>query len=262
MKKLVITADDFGFSQGINKAIEECYQKGVLKNASLLANAEEFEKAIKISKKNKMKIGVHLNIIQGKPLTSVPNLTDEKGEFISNIYVVLLKSFSKQNRKAIEKEFRTQIEKILKSGGEIVYLDSHKHLHSFPPIFNIAAKLAKEYGFKLRLPTHDLRSHPIKVLGRFLFTPLNKHILKKHELESPETFICISGLPGNTINKFIKKIKISGELSAHPGYIEEKIKNKTKLLWERERDMKILMEKKFRNFIYDNQIKIVSYEEI
>ena len=153
MKKFILNADDFGMSKAYNRAVLEGYESGILKSTSLTANGEAFEEACEkvIPACPDLGVGIHLNIIEGKSLCSdLDQLTDNQGNFNNSFGALLLKSLNPNNKafmEQIEKEFRAQIEKVI-SRTKVTHIDSHVHTHSIPKIFELTAKLAKEYGIK------------------------------------------------------------------------------------------------------------------
>ena len=153
MKKFILNADDFGMSEAYNRAVLEGYESGILKSTSLTANGEAFEEACEkvIPACPDLGVGIHLNIIEGKALCpDLDQLTDNQGNFNNSFGALLLKSLNPKNKvfmEQIEKEFRAQIEKVM-SRTKVTHIDSHVHTHSIPKIFELTAKLAKEYGIK------------------------------------------------------------------------------------------------------------------
>lgn len=126
-------------SKAFNKAVLDGYNNGFLTSASICANGDEFDPAVNeiIPECPGLGIGVHLNIIEGNSLLN--------GEKFSNGYFELMQLSKKSEfLEKTEKEFRLQIEKVLKY-TKIDHLDSHVHVHAIPPIFNLTCKLAKEY---------------------------------------------------------------------------------------------------------------------
>ncbi|MDR2639518.1 MAG: ChbG/HpnK family deacetylase [Helicobacteraceae bacterium] len=144
-KVLIVNADDLGISRSRNAAIEEGYKNGVLTSASLMVNGEYFDEAIDIIRRcGDLSVGVHLNIVEGKALIADSPLADKNGAFKRGFVGILLRSGGKSFQKAVEAEFRAQIE-LAKSVCRVDHIDSHVHTHAIPPIFKIAAKLANEY---------------------------------------------------------------------------------------------------------------------
>ncbi len=83
MKQLIITADDFGYSKYTNKAIIECFKKGIVTSTSLIVNTKYFRESIKLLKRNKnLDVSLHINLTEFKPLTKSKILVDKNGNFI------------------------------------------------------------------------------------------------------------------------------------------------------------------------------------
>ncbi|MDR2479079.1 MAG: ChbG/HpnK family deacetylase [Treponema sp.] len=146
MKKyFILNADDFGMSKTRNQAIVAACRDGFLKSASLCVNGEAFDDAVnRVHECPGLGLGVHLNIIEGKALVPGSSLTDSSGLFRPGFIRLLLQSGGKHFLQDVENEFRAQIE----TGQKHVrfdHIDSHVHTHGIPAIFNIAAKLARDY---------------------------------------------------------------------------------------------------------------------
>lgn len=175
-KKFILNADDFGMSSAFNRAILEGAEEGLLKSASLVANGEAFDEAVDkvIPQCPNLGVGIHLNIIEGKPLCSdLTTLTDDNGVFNNSYVQLLIKSYNPKETEflpEIEREFRRQIEKIM-SKVTVTHIDSHVHVHSIPKIFDIVCRLAKEYGIK------QVRTQFEKP---YIIPDLNKHLNKAY----------------------------------------------------------------------------------
>lgn len=211
-KKFILNADDFGMSDAYNRAILEGYQSGILKSASLVANGEAFEEAWKtvVPSCPDLGVGVHLNIIEGKSLClNLDKLTDEEGNFNNSYGQLLLKSLDFRDKtfiEQVEKEFRAQIEEVMKR-TKVTHIDSHVHTHSIPKIFELTAKLAKEYGIKQirtqfekpylmpdvnRLLTLKYPVNLIKVALLDFFTLINRKQVKNYELNTNDYLLGVS----------------------------------------------------------------------
>ena len=211
-KKFILNADDFGMSGAFNRAVLEGYSSGILKSVSLTANGEAFEEASKkvIPACPGLGVGIHLNIIEGKSLClDLDRLTDNNGNFNNSFGALLLKSLNTKDNtflEQVEKEFRAQIEEVLKY-TKVDHIDSHVHVHAIPRIFDIVCKLAKEYGIK-QIRTQfekpymipDVHRHLnlkypvnlIKVALLNFFTLINEHTVKKYELSTNDYLIGVA----------------------------------------------------------------------
>lgn len=208
-KKFILNADDFGMSKAFNKAVLDGYNHGFLTSASLCANGEEFATAVNeiIPECPNLGMGVHLNIIEGKSVQNAAKtsmITDTNGYFNCSYLKLMYLSNQPQFLENVEKEFREQIEKVLKF-TKVDHLDSHVHVHGIPQIFEITCKLAKEYGIKqvrtqfehfylvsnikkhlnLKYPPNILK---VLLLNHFTFHN-NKKLIKEYELQTNDYII-------------------------------------------------------------------------
>ena len=145
MKKLIINADDFGFTLGANQGIFKAHTEGYLTHASLMANTEYFEDAVSLLPQcHGLKIGVHVTLTCGKSLAKESVL--EKNDNLDYTFVqLLLMRKSASVLKSIENEVEAQILKIKEQGIEISHIDGHEHIHIIPSINKIVRRLAKKY---------------------------------------------------------------------------------------------------------------------
>lgn len=225
-KKFILNADDFGMSSYYNRAVLEGYSYGILKSASLVANGSAFEEACSeiIPACPNLGIGVHLNVIEGKPLCSdLDTLVDSNNNFYNGYGTFILKSmYDKNFMKQLELEFRAQIEKIL-AVTTVSHIDSHVHVHAIPRIFELVCKLAKEYGIKqIRtqyeqpyiIPDvfkHLTIKYPINLIKVALlntFTLINEGNVEKYNLNTNDNLI------GVTYTSMMNSLAISYGLMA------------------------------------------------
>ena len=146
MKKFILCADGFGKNKDINRAVLNGYNSGFLKSTSIVANGEAYNAAINdiLPECQKLSVGVHLNITDGKALTSCPLLTDEKGYFNQNFPKIQTCTQNTTLLGFIEQEFRAQIEKI-QACTKVYHINSNDNIHMIPDIFDLVCKLAAEY---------------------------------------------------------------------------------------------------------------------
>ena len=97
--KITVTADDFGLHHKANKAIVEKYLNSEIDQASLLTNMPGTAEAIKLAKKYKIRVGLHFNIIENRPISKpnkVPSLVDKNG-FFNPTPILILKLTLREN---------------------------------------------------------------------------------------------------------------------------------------------------------------------
>ena len=94
MKKIIINADDFGYSVNKNEAIKFGFQSGIITSASIITNMDAFEQAVSeiLPEIPFIDLGFHFNITEGQSLTSPPMLTNSSGYFNRSYQEIILKS--------------------------------------------------------------------------------------------------------------------------------------------------------------------------
>lgn len=156
--RLIVNADDFGLTPGVNQAIAELHQAGLVTSASLMARASATAEAISIARSTpSLGVGCHLVFVDGRPVLPVsqlPNLVDpHTGCFYGSLAPVLLRLFSGSRRQAallreIEAEACAQIFSLQNQGVHLTHVDTHKHLHMFPPVLRAILRAAHPAGLR------------------------------------------------------------------------------------------------------------------
>ena len=82
-KRLIVNADDFGLTNGVNRAIIEGHTRGAVTSATLMANMPAFDAAVGLAKDHpSLGVGLHFNIVTGQPLSECWSLIDDRtGDF-------------------------------------------------------------------------------------------------------------------------------------------------------------------------------------
>jgi hopanoid biosynthesis associated protein HpnK len=150
--RLIINADDFGLTPGINRAILELHQAGVLTSATLMANGPAFDDAIAIAHTNPaLGVGCHVVLTDGIPLSppqSIPTLLGPDGKnfrpTLSSFLIAALRG--RISAEEIAREALAQIQRIQQAGLEVTHLDTHKHTHILPSVARPLLAVAEENG--------------------------------------------------------------------------------------------------------------------
>jgi len=176
MKKVIISADDFGYSKENNEAVLIGFQAGNITSAGLMANMSGFYNAVNeiLPAAAGLDIGFHFNIVEGKSLTKADLLCDLNGGFNCGFLNLLFSQNNKKLLEQIEAEFRAQIEKVLKYTA-VSHIDSHVHVHAIPAIFNLVVKLAKEYNVQYVRTQNEL---PYIVTEKILNSRFPANVIK------------------------------------------------------------------------------------
>jgi predicted glycoside hydrolase/deacetylase ChbG (UPF0249 family) len=153
---LIINADGYGFTYGINRGIEEAVERGVVSSISVNANFPAVEELPAfVQRYPHISVGVHLNPVVGRPLcdpTEVPTLVNSSGEFH-------YKDFTRRlmrgllNPEEMRRELVRQIQHVRDLGAQVSHLDSHQNQHLHPPFFKLFVQLVLEQAVG-RMRTH------------------------------------------------------------------------------------------------------------
>jgi hopanoid biosynthesis associated protein HpnK len=178
MKQLVITSDDFGLSGGVNRAVEQAWQQGILTCASIMAGGAAFAEAVTIARRNPgLQVGLHLTLVQGRsvlPPERIPSLVDSAGNFSDNPVTSGCRYFFDRGLYVqLKREIEAQIVKVQDSGIDLSHIDGHLNIHLHPTVFRILAELMPRYGIKsFRLSrerlAENLRFDPARRFGKFM----------------------------------------------------------------------------------------------
>lgn len=161
-KYAVINADDFGYSDEVNKAIITAYKQGILTSTSLMVTGNKVDSAVKIAKENPhLGVGLHLVLCCGKSALNfdqIPDLVDKNNNFSDSAVIAGLRyQFIPTAKQQLKKEIKAQLELFKATGLRLSHVDGHLHLHTHPLVLQILSELAQEYQIKfIRLPYEEL----------------------------------------------------------------------------------------------------------
>jgi predicted glycoside hydrolase/deacetylase ChbG (UPF0249 family) len=263
--RLIINADDFGLTPGIDRSIAELHKAGVLTSATLMATGPAFEDAVAISHSlPSLGIGCHIVFTDGIPASppeTIPSLLGPDGKsFRSSLLDFVRDLLRGRVREAdIEREAEAQIAKLQQASVAITHVDTHKHTHLFPAVTrpllrvlernNIAAiRNPFEPAFTQRLAHADLKRRlQIHLLSRLRPAFERQPQLRDSRVVTTDGTVGVSAtgnLNASTLNEILKTMPETGtfELVCHPGYNDRDLERvTTRLRQHREVEMQALL---------------------
>lgn len=167
MKKLIVTADDFGAAVAVNEAVARAHQKGILSAASLMVAGEAAADAVARARNlPSLRVGLHLVLVEGRPVlpaSSVPDLVDSSGHFRTDMARAGAAMFFRPKvRRQLAAEIEAQFAAFAATGLRLDHVNAHKHFHLHPTIAGGIVKAARSHRVRgARVPLE-----PQDVLGR------------------------------------------------------------------------------------------------
>lgn len=148
MKQLIVNADDLGLTSGVNRGILQAFQAGIVTSASLLVTGSAFEEAVALARQNpELDVGLHLTLVEERAVLRrdlLPTLVDEMGRFPRTSAEFIRRAvLGRISWHEVEREITAQIALFQETGLRLSHLDSHQHLHMFPPVFQIVNRLTR-----------------------------------------------------------------------------------------------------------------------
>lgn len=236
MKKLIVNADDFGLTHGVNKGTIEAFKKGIVRSTTLMVNAEAAKEAFELAKENPdLGVGIHLVLTANRPvLENLKHIVDEEGNFLKQSVL----RAKQVDLTEVEMEFRAQIEKMISNGVQPTHIDSHHHVHKIDEIFQLVMKLAKELG----VPVRDSKEDAVVFDDRFYGEEISVEMLIE---------ICKS----NEKNEIV-------EIMVHPAVVDELLTQLSSYDTVRAKELDILTSDTIQNYIQANGIELINYSNL
>lgn len=184
MDNLIINADDFGKNKEVTEGILEAFKRNYITRTTLMVNMPYSDIAVKEAKSIgfENKIGLHLNLTEGQPLTEeirkFPAICNEKGLFNGNIgNIVRRRLLSKEEKNAIKNEVKVQIQKFRDYNLPLNHIDSHHHIHTEFQIFNLILPLSSSFE-SMRI-SRNLMPITLKEIPKIIYKLLLNTKIKK-----------------------------------------------------------------------------------
>jgi len=290
MRRLIVNADDFGFTSGVNRAIVEAHSRGVVTSATLMANGPAFAEAAQLAKTvPALSVGCHVVLIDGQPVGGTNQLsTLTNGNLAAPLLRTGLKTFAARaiagrlNVEEIEAEATAQIRKIQAAGISVSHVDTHKHTHLFPSVLSPLLRAARVCGVRaLRNPfgprrplqSRHLLARPslwtryaeVRILRRF--ASKFREAVDRQGFFAPDGTLGIevTGVLDEKLFRAIAQTIPEGtwEFVCHPGYNDADLRAaKTHLRESRETELAVLTLPAARSVLSEEGIALISYRDL
>lgn len=280
MRKLIINADDFGLSSGVNRAVEQAWQQGVLTQASLMAGGDAFDEAVAIAKRNPgLQVGLHLTLVQGKPVLppdKLPGLVGSNGCFPDNPVLVGMRLFFDPTiRMQLRNEIEAQILKVKQAGIPLSHIDGHLNIQMHPTVFSVLSELMQLHGITsfrisrerlLQNLRHDRTRLAGKLAERFIFGALASHARPSLRYHSVTTAVEVKGVlnSGRMTEEYLLAIAENlqpglTEWYLHPGCLPDPEISRRMPNYQHEQELAALLSPRLRFRLQERGITLTNY---
>lgn len=260
MKKVIINADDFGYSTAVNSGIIKSFQEGVLSSTTLMANMPGCDEAIKLSKENpNLAIGGHLVLTCGKPMMDGKSLVDSSGQFYK--LTPYHENHHKIDKDELFQEWCAQIDYLLEAGIPLTHLDSHHHVHTFEENSEVVKAIAEKYQITFR-NAYGLEDR--------LVLPQQKNIQGFADLmnesntrDLSQTYTALKPVILKELQGILEELDEEvSELMVHPAFVDETLYFGSSFNIQRIREVEVLTDPEVKQLFDDMNLEIVHYGNI
>jgi hopanoid biosynthesis associated protein HpnK len=159
-RRLIVNADDFGRSSGINQAVLRAHCDGILTTASLMVNGDACDEAVAIARQNpNLGVGLHLSLVCGRsslPHDEIPGLVDEQDHFSQSPVATGFRYFACRSlRTQLHREIAEQFARFQQTGLPMDHVNGHLNLHLHPTIFGLLMREARTLNVRRFRLTRD-----------------------------------------------------------------------------------------------------------
>jgi len=261
VKRLVVNADDFGFTCDVNQGIVDAHRDGILTATTLMATGGAFDDAVRLARENPgLDVGCHLALV------GAPGLPENIPGLVRAMALGKIRVYD---------EMASQVRKLLDAGLKPTHLDTHKHTHLLPPVLEAVARISEAFAIPWVRRPFDFPLHAGRVAwpkravsktfglvrGRF------EAVLSGHRCRSTDHFagFQITGNYGaRELAALIRALpEGSTEFMCHPGRCTEELRSaRTRLKESRERELRALTSAEVRVALREAGVELVSYREL
>jgi predicted glycoside hydrolase/deacetylase ChbG (UPF0249 family) len=245
--RLILNADDFGLTFGINRAIGELSAAGALTSATLMANGPAFDDAVTVARAHPaLGVGCHVVLTDGVPVSrpeAIPSLLGDDGKSLRPSVVEFVRALllGRIREEDVAREATAQIEKLQRAGIRVTHIDTHKHTHLFPAVLRPLLEVSGRMGVNaIRNPFEPAWSLALGQgsLGRRVAVRLVGGLRGRFDAQpqirdglvlTTDGTIAISatgGLNSTTLAEILRALPAEGtyELCCHPGYSDDDLR--------------------------------------
>ena len=261
MKRLIVNADDFGFTRDVNQGIVDAHRDGILTATTLMATGGAYDDAVRLARETpSLDIGCHLVLVGSAPFpASIARLAQAVALRRIHVY----------------DELRRQVARIVDAGLQPTHLDTHKHTHLLPPVLDAVARLSEEFHIPWVRRPFDFplyaggASWTKRTVSRAMTTVRGRfaRVLEQRGCKSTDHFagFQITGHYDATSLAALIRALPDGttEFMCHPGRCTAELQAaRTRLKESREQELRALTSMEVREALREAGVDLVNYRDV
>lgn len=266
---LIVHADDFGETVEITQGICAAIEAGAVTSTTIMANmpgtADALPRVPALSAR--ASFGVHLNLCEGRPMTTGRTLVDEHGSFHRKRALFLRAVTGRLSLPDVVAEVTAQIAVIHDAGIRISHVDGHKHLHQLPVVSTAVAQVLPRFGIeRVRLTRLGglLRTRGASMLVREVLSMPAGAAFKRAHLRSPRRVVDLQALmdpkTGSAAGSRLSDAMGPVEMFCHPGTAQADVEKPGSC--SRHDELQFLLSSRFRDLIGRHGLRLITYWDV
>jgi len=268
--RLIVNADDFGFTRDVSEGIIEAHQRGIVTATTLMANGPAFDHAVALSRRHpSLDVGCHLVLVGGASVLRAPKILPAG-------VPELLEAIA-WSRIDLYAELAAQVRKILEAGISVSHLDTHKHTHLAPPVLGAVARVSSEFGIPwIRRPfdvpgmaSYFLSPWRLRATARGLGLLRGRfdRVLQDHGCRTTDHFggfLATGRFHTRELAAFIRALPPGiTEFMCHPGFCSDELRNApTRLKESRARELEALTAPEVLEALREVGAKLITFRDL
>lgn len=248
-KRLIVNADDFGRSPGVNAGIVEAHRRGIVTSTTLMVNFAASAAAAALARENpKLGVGLHLALSGGKPTLppdQVLSLVDTQG-----LLPPKPEGLAGARPDEIVAEARAQLRRFRELvGRNPTHFDSHHHAHRLPDVFEAMVTLSWETGLPVRNAA-----------------PRMAQQLRREGIPTSDVFVddfFDQGVSLENLVRILSEVRPGAtELMCHPALVDDVLRAGSSYAEVRDREREILTDSEIRAAIQSLGIRLIHFGDL
>lgn len=272
MRRLIVNADDFGFTPGVTAGILEAHAAGTVPSTSMMVGCAGWDDAVRQARAvPALDVGLHFNLLVGTPIAAVRSLVDRRtGRFLSLTALVRRALTGRIDPGEVTAECEAQLSALGNAGIRCTHIDSHRHTHALPVVRGAIAAIARRRSLPLRRPVEtQLRAGtPASHVHRGVVSAAWRvtSVGAAHTRAADH----FAGVALQGAARFQNRLewvidRVGGgttELMVHPGRVDDALLAVDRYTWARERELAALLSPGVRERLLRGSVELVGFRAL